>query len=64
MLYQEEFVNMETGEVLGAAAAIHQFYTEEGHNGLEDWRSVWKATGNYTGDPVEAPNFTAAVLAI
>lgn len=61
MLYQEEFINVDTGEVLSASAAIRQFYTEEKHGALENWRDVWKKTGRYTSDIVDAPNFAAAV---
>lgn len=58
MVHDEEFMNVYTGEILTGTQAIHRFYAEEKHSGLESWTDEWKPTGDEAEETLEMPDFT------
>lgn len=55
MLKEEYYMNRETGEILTATAAIHDFYKT--HGALDRWTDLWIFTGDYAETTITAPNF-------
>lgn len=57
MPHDEIYMNIETGEILPAEQAIHQFYTVEKHGALDAWTDEWIPTGEYAESFLDAPDF-------
>lgn len=59
MLFDELFMNVETGEVLPGTAAIREFYRS--HGALEAWTDIWVPTGEMSEEILTAPDFASAI---